>query len=76
MRNILKATTVENKLPLLAVENGCIVSMIQTGKKGFLSEFCFEGFCISSVLCVDIQHVLPCSHDPRNIMQNCCLATR
>ena len=26
MRNILKATTVENKLPLLAVENGCIVS--------------------------------------------------
>ena len=25
---------------------------------------CFEGFCISSVLCVDIQHVLPCSHDP------------
>ena len=26
MRNTLKATTVENKLPLLAVENGCIVS--------------------------------------------------
>ena len=26
MRNILKATTIENKLPLLAVENGCIVS--------------------------------------------------
>ena len=39
-------------------------TQIQTGKKGFLSEFCFEGFCISAVLCVDIQHVLPCSHDP------------
>lgn len=26
MRNILKATTVENKLPLLAVESGCIIS--------------------------------------------------
>jgi len=26
MRNTLKATTIENKLPLLAVENGCIVS--------------------------------------------------
>ena len=26
MRNILKATTIENKLPLLAVEQGCIVS--------------------------------------------------
>ncbi|KWW26336.1 MAG: conjugation system ATPase, TraG family, partial [bacterium P3] len=26
MRNKLKATTIENKLPLLAVENGCIVS--------------------------------------------------
>ena len=26
MRNTLKATTVENKLPLLAVENSCIVS--------------------------------------------------
>ena len=26
MRNILKATTIENKLPLLAVENGYIVS--------------------------------------------------
>ena len=21
-------------------------ALIQTGKKGFLSEFCFEGFCI------------------------------
>ena len=26
MRNTLKATTIENKLPLLAVENGCIIS--------------------------------------------------
>ena len=26
MRNILKATTLESKLPLLAVEHGCIVS--------------------------------------------------
>ena len=26
MRNVLKATTIENKLPLLAVENGCIIS--------------------------------------------------
>ena len=26
MRNTLKATTIENKLPLLVVENGCIVS--------------------------------------------------
>ena len=26
MRNTLKVTTIENKLPLLAVENGCIVS--------------------------------------------------
>ena len=26
MRNTLKATTIENKLPLLAVENGSIVS--------------------------------------------------
>jgi conjugation system TraG family ATPase len=26
MRNVLKATTLENKFPLLAVENGCIVS--------------------------------------------------
>lgn len=26
MRNILKATTLENKFPLLAVENDCIVS--------------------------------------------------
>ena len=26
MRNILKATTVENKLPPLAVESGCIIS--------------------------------------------------
>ncbi len=41
-----------------------VMRRFKTGKKGFLSEFCFEGFCISSVLCVDIQHVLPCSHDP------------
>ena len=26
MRNILKATTLENKFPLFTVENGCIVS--------------------------------------------------
>ena len=26
MRNILKAATIESKFPLLAVENGCIVS--------------------------------------------------
>ena len=26
MRNILKATTLESKLPLLAVEHGCIIS--------------------------------------------------
>jgi len=26
MRNVLKATTIENKLPLLAVEEGCIIS--------------------------------------------------
>lgn len=26
MRNTLKATTLENKFPLLAVENGCIIS--------------------------------------------------
>jgi conjugation system TraG family ATPase len=26
MRNVLKATTLENKFPLLAVENGCIIS--------------------------------------------------
>ena len=26
MRNILKATTLENKFPLLAVEHGCIIS--------------------------------------------------
>ena len=26
MRNVLKATTIENKLPLLAVEDGCIIS--------------------------------------------------
>lgn len=26
MRNILNAATIENKFPLLAVENGCIVS--------------------------------------------------
>lgn len=26
MRNTLKATTLERKFPLLAVENGCIVS--------------------------------------------------
>ena len=26
MRNILKATTLESKLPLLSVEHGCIIS--------------------------------------------------
>ena len=26
MRNVMKATTLESKFPLLAVENGCIVS--------------------------------------------------
>ena len=26
MRNTLKATTLESKLPLLAVEHGCIIS--------------------------------------------------
>ena len=26
MRNMLKATTLERKFPLLAVENGCIIS--------------------------------------------------
>lgn len=26
MRNILKAATLESKLPILAVENGCILS--------------------------------------------------
>ena len=26
MRNMMKAATLESKLPLLAVENGCIVS--------------------------------------------------
>lgn len=26
MRNTLKAATLENKLPILAVENGCILS--------------------------------------------------
>ena len=26
MRNLLKAATIESKFPLLAVENGCIVS--------------------------------------------------
>jgi hypothetical protein len=26
MRNVLKATTLESKFPLMAVENGCIVS--------------------------------------------------
>ena len=26
MRNVMKSTTLESKFPLLAVENGCIVS--------------------------------------------------
>ena len=26
MRNVMKATTLESKFPLLAVENGCIIS--------------------------------------------------
>ena len=39
-------------------------TQILTGKKGFLSEFCFERSCISPVFCIDIQHVLPCCHDP------------
>ena len=26
MRNVMKASTLESKLPLLAVENGCIIS--------------------------------------------------
>ena len=33
MRNILKATTVENKLPLLAVESGCIISKCTLSNK-------------------------------------------
>lgn len=30
MRNMLKATTLERKFPLLAVENGCIISRMRT----------------------------------------------
>ena len=37
---------------------------VLTTKNKLLPEFSYKGSCISTVFCVDIQHVLPCCHVP------------
>ena len=39
-------------------------TQILTTKNELLTEFSYKGSCISTVFCVDIQHVSPCCHDP------------
>ena len=39
-------------------------TQVLTTKNKLLPEFSYKGSCISTVFCVDIQHVLPCCHDP------------
>ena len=39
-------------------------TQILTTKNELLPEFSYKGSCISTVFCVDIQHVSPCCHDP------------
>ena len=62
MRNTLKATTLESKLPLLAVEHGCIISKDADITVAF--EVCLpELFTIAGIVDATMRKIQAPNHD-------------